>query len=532
VSSVGKCAGRMTQGGTIPRSLPADGRPDPLQVLREEIVERLKNNRRTVRLRLLPTENEHESLMGIGLTCARLFNELNYEKRRAFFNRELSPEKYYEINKKYYHKYKEVLGVNAQTVIQKNDEAWNAFFELLKLRKQGKLPPFMKKLSPPGYWKDRETGEKKIHILIRNDRYHVEPISKNEGYLVLENFDLRIRYVGRIRWEGKQGRLEIIYVNGRWFALVPIEVGVYPPKSNPKGYIKPIYDDEEKKKKRRIVNPKSIKQRDPIGDKEAFIDMGLNNLFAVVISDGSALLVKGGTIKSEYYWWKREIAAYQSIRDVLRRLGISTWIYYHEKYLDAMYKRDERLRHLYITAIRFLADELHRRGVRKLYIGYPIMLTQNNGNEYNTNIWWYRRIVLWIVDIFMEYGIDVEIVPEDYTSQRCSICGIRHKNGRKHRGLYICKKTGKKINADINAALNMARRPGHRIKIAIKIESYLVTHNGLTSSPAFRSSFFLSSSLSGGSLVPPIYSGLHLSSGGQSGWPEIPQEPIIPGSKD
>jgi hypothetical protein len=38
------------------------------------------------------------------------------------------------------------------------------------------------------------------------------------------------------------------------------------------------------------------------------------------------------------------------------------------------------------------------------------MLSQNNGNEYNTNIWWFRKIVLWIVDIFVEYGIDVEIV--------------------------------------------------------------------------------------------------------------------------
>jgi putative transposase len=164
---------------------------------------------------------------------------------------------------------------------------------------------------------------------------------------------------------------------------------------------------------------------------------------------------------------------------MLRRLSISTWIYYHKKYLDAMYKRDERIRLLYITAIRFLADELHRRGVRKLYIGYPIMLSQNNGNEYNTNIWWFRKIVLWIVDIFMEYGIDVEIVPEDYTSKQCSICGNKHKNGRKHRGLYECKKTGKKINSDINAALNIARRLGHRIRIARKIESYSITHNGV-----------------------------------------------------
>ena len=259
-------------------------------------------------------------------------------------------------------------------------------------------------------------GEKRIHILIRNDRYYLEPISENEGYIVLEDFDLKIKYVGRIRWEGKQGRLEIIYEAGKWFAHLPIEVGADPPKSNPKGYVKPIYDDEEEKKKQRITNPKSIRQRDPIDDKEAFIDMGLNNLFAVVVSDGSALLVKGGSIKSEYYWWKREIATYQSIRDMLRRLGVSTWIYYLKRYLDAMYKRDERLRHLYITAIRFLADDLYRRGVRKLYIGYPYMLLQDNGNEYNANTWWFRKIVLWIVDIFMEHGIDVEIVPEDYTS--------------------------------------------------------------------------------------------------------------------
>ena len=144
-----------------------------------------------------------------------------------------------------------------------------------------------------------------------------------------------------------------------------------------------------------------------------------------------------------------------------------------------MYKRDERLRHLYITAIRFLADKLYDRGVRKLYIGYPYMLSQNNGNEYNTNIWWFREIVLWIVDVFREYGIEVELVPEDYTSRECSICGIKHKNGRIYRGLYECKKTGKKINADINAALNIARRLGYMVRIARKIESYSVMHNGV-----------------------------------------------------
>jgi len=42
-----------------------------------------------------------------------------------------------------------------------------------------------------------------------------------------------------------------------------------------------------------------------------------------------------------------------------------------KKYFKAMYKRDKRLRHLYITAIRFLADKLYDRGVRKLIYRLP-----------------------------------------------------------------------------------------------------------------------------------------------------------------
>jgi len=38
-----------------------------------------------------------------------------------------------------------------------------------------------------------------------------------------------------------------------------------------------------------------------------------------------------------------------------------------------------------------------------------------------------------------------------------------------YRGLHICRKTGRKINADIDAMLNIARSPGHRIEITKKI---------------------------------------------------------------
>jgi hypothetical protein len=80
--------------------------------------------------------------------------------------------------------------------------------------------------------------------------------------------------------------------------------------------------------------------------------------------------------------------------------------------------------------------------------------------------------------VFRGYGIEVEIVPEYYTSKERSICCEVHEK-RVHRGLYICNTAGGKINADVNAALNIARRIGYEIRVMRKIESYLVTHNGV-----------------------------------------------------
>ncbi|MDT7888926.1 MAG: hypothetical protein RQ885_08125 [Desulfurococcales archaeon] len=73
----------------IPRSIPTERHPESLRALKEEIEERPSDNWRTVRLRLLPSGSEHESLMGVSLACAKLFNEPNYGKRQAFFKGEL-----------------------------------------------------------------------------------------------------------------------------------------------------------------------------------------------------------------------------------------------------------------------------------------------------------------------------------------------------------------------------------------------------------------------------------------------------------
>ena len=419
---------------------------------------------RTVRLRLLPSGAQEKKLRRIADAAARLWNELNYTRLVQY--RALGKVNFKDTEHEFYHRFNSVLSVNAGQVINLNNWMWNSFFKLSRLYKQGKLPKFMNKPSPPGFWKDRLLGKRALRILVRNDRYYLEPINSGEGYLVLKDWNLRIKYAGRIKWAGKQGTLVIRFEDGRWFAYVPVSVGEKPARSNPRGYVKGIYE------KIQIEKPK--------GGNKAFIDVGLNNLFAVVFNHSdTAILIKGSSIKAEYYYWKREVGTYQAVRDWLRNRGFKTWRKYHAYYLHAEYKQHERLRHYYRTAIRFLAKTLWQMSIDEVFVGYPYMVNKSNSNEYNANIWWFNRIIRWLGEVLEEYDIKLNVVNEYGTSKQCSICNMKHENGRVKRGLYVCQTTGIKINADLNAARNIAKRVGYEAPIPKKILSYIVTSNGV-----------------------------------------------------
>jgi len=421
-------------------------------------------NKRTVRLRLLPSGSQERKLRRIADAVARLWNELNYTRLVQY--RESGEIDFKGTEHEFYYKYNSVLGVNAGQVINLNNQEWDSFFELSRLYRQGRLPKFYRKPSPPGFWKDKLLGKRRLIILVRNDRYYIEPINGGEGYIILKDWGLRIRYAGRIKWSGKQGTLVIKLEDNRWFAYVPITVGEKPARSNPRGYVKGVYE------KIQIEKPK--------GSNKAFIDIGLNNLFAVVFNHSdTAILIKGSTVKAEYYWWKREIGTYQAIRDWLRNHGFESWRKYHTYYLHAVFKRRERLRHYYRTVIRFLAKTLWQMGIDEVFVGYPYLVSQNNGNEFNTNVWWFNKITRWLGDVLEEYGIRLHVVNEYGTSKQCSICNMEHEKGRVKRGLYVCPVTGIKINADINAARNIAKKAGYEVPIPKKILSYIITSNGV-----------------------------------------------------
>jgi putative transposase len=175
--------------------------------------------KRTNTVKLVVDRETHEELKKLGIVTAKCWNEVNWLRMQQFKRGERVD--FAKTEKEVYEKYKNVLKVNASQVARKNAEAWRSFFSLMKDKKEGKLPKWFKP-RPPGYWKYKDRTYRLI-IFIRNDRYVVD---ENAGVVYLKDFKLALRFRGKLKWHGKQGRLEIVYneARTRWYAHIPVEV--------------------------------------------------------------------------------------------------------------------------------------------------------------------------------------------------------------------------------------------------------------------------------------------------------------------
>jgi len=449
MSSSGQLLGHEEREPTSP-AIPEEG-----------IYEVKYKNRRTNVVRLLPNGYQERKLRKLADACAKLFNEVNYERRQQFFRGEKVDLQ--GTYKKYYEKYKDILGVNAQQVLNKNNEAWSSFFSLLKLKKQGKLPPHMNHAGIPGYWK--ESKKRKLILVVRQDRYEVD---EQNHKLILKDFNLEIEFAGRLRWYGKQGRLEIYYddTENDWYASIPVEVGVEVTKTG--------------KKSKWIVHGerKSIQVETPKGNKVASIDLGINVLASVVVDDGTWLLYKGVRAKEDYFYLQRKIAEVQSQADKARNIGE----YEAQEELNREKKRlfkklTRRLLHLYRSLASDLLKQLYDQGVSIIYLGYPFNIAQDKGNKFTVNLWSYRMLMNIIELKAQEYGMKVYEVVEYNTSKYCAHHDV--EVSRNPRGVVSCPK-GHKLHSDLNGALNILKKAiGTVVSTMKKPLSFLVLHNGV-----------------------------------------------------
>jgi len=427
----------------------------------EGVYEVKYRNRRTNVVSLLPNGAQERKLRRLADACARLWNEVNYERRRQFFQQQRVDFK--GTWNKYYEKYKGILGVNAQAVLQKNNEAWNSFFTLLNMKREGKLPPFMKHVSPPGYWKDSVAKQRRLILVVRQDRYIVD---EQNHKLILKDFGMEVRFVGRLRWYGKQGRLEMHYdeSKGAWYACIPVEVGVEEAKTG--------------RRSRHIVKGerRTIQVATPRGSKVASIDLGINNLASVVVSDGTWLLYKGIRTKEDYFYFMKRIAEVQSLRDSLKDKLLADAVEELNHEMRRLHgKLRRRLLHLYRNFASHLLKQLHELGVSTIYLGYPFNIAQERGNKFTVNMWSYRKLIEAIELKAQEYGIRVFEVVEYNTSKYCAYHNVEVK--RHPRGVVSCPK-GHKLHSDLNGALNIMKKATGWIPLVIKKPlSFIVDHN-------------------------------------------------------
>ncbi|MEL9908669.1 MAG: transposase [Desulfurococcus sp.] len=384
--------------------------------------------KRTVTLRLLPDKDAEAKLRALCSLSSKLWNELSYARRRMFFETKSVDLK--GTYKEFYEKYKTLIGsATAQQVLNKNDEAWRSFFSLLKAKKEGRLPPFMKRVNPPSYRK--RGGRRVLWTVLRNDQYKIDG-----DYIVIKGLgaigSLKVRFSGRIHIIGMQGRAEIHYDS-----------------DEEKWYIHISFDVEEK-----MVGGRRVRvPMKPLGDKVAGVDIGINNLLAIYVDDGSAMLVRGRPLKSMSFYWRNRIARYQS---TLNRYGLNT-----SKRLRRMYKKwRKQVKSCIDWAVRNAIEWLHYKGVGRIIVGYPKYIAQepNKNSKANFEVvhaWSYGYLLRRLKEVAEEYGIEVEYVDERDTSRTCPICRTHIGHKRIVRGLLKCYKHNKVFNADLVGAFNI-----------------------------------------------------------------------------
>jgi len=382
--------------------------------------------KRTVTVKLQPSKEQERILFELADTGAKAWNEVNYLRRRQFFNHEKVD--FNKTEKIVYEKYKREIGpVTIQQIARKNAEAWRDFFSQIKKRKE--LPKWFKP-NPPGYQK--EGG--RVLIILRNDQYGIEG-----NKLILKwlgKFErLEVQFKGRIHLKGKQGRLEIIYddVKRKWYAHIS-------------------YTVEEK-----LEGNSSVRiPKKPKGNLSAGIDLGVNNLMAVYIENGESFLVNGRPLKSIAFYWQKRIADYQS---KLNKSGQKT-----SRKLRMMHEKAKlQARHYINTAVRQTVRILYELGVSKIIAGYPKEIARNSdkGKKQNfilSHVWRFNYVIKRLKEIAEEYGVEVVLVDEAFTSQTCPLCGKPHKGARFVRGLFKCPAEGLVMNADLVGAFNILKK--------------------------------------------------------------------------
>jgi len=386
--------------------------------------------RRTNSFRLRPTSKQRETLFERLEASAYLFNEANYAKRQSLFKESKLPTQFDLCKGLKESKNFRKLGTGqSQELMAKVDESWRSY---LALKRSGVCKKNGDPISPPRYWKNRKSNKPILKsFYCRNDCYS---FSENGRTLYLP-FGLSLDVAGGLKWKGKQGRLEIMFKDGRFYGRQSVEVTDQSKPHQPHG-------------------------------KTMSIDLGAKNLAAVFVEECRPQLFSGRSLLSDWVWHEKRIA---QAKEDLARLPHKKYPRQKSHRINALYaRRSKRMRQAFNSLGKKLVEEALSMGVSRIVLGDTGDQRKEEskfsaqGNQAARSFWNYGQVKQSILNHAEEAGIDCEVIDESYTSRTCPGCGDARKANRKHRGAYSCRHCGYHNNADIVGAINIWRKVSGR----------------------------------------------------------------------
>ncbi len=199
------------------------------------------------------------------------------------------------------------------------------------------------------------------------------------------------------------------------------------------------------------------------------IDIGVNNFLSCYTYNGTCQIYSGRQLLAINRYFDKTISYYQSISG---NQQVSRGIRYPKRTnrVNMLYeKRWKQVEHLLHCMTRSVINAALENNLSAILIGdiTNIRTNVNFGRKTNQRFHKlpYRKVVDQLKYKAQLVGIKVlDNVKENYTSQTCCVCKDTPskenavKSNRKYRGLYVCRDCGSIINADINGAVNIAKK--------------------------------------------------------------------------
>ena len=380
------------------------------------------------------SKEDYKTLRDLCHIAKNLANQAIYNVRQYYFTEGeyLNYEKNYSLLKNS-DNYKALNSNMAQQILKEVDGSFKSFFGLLKLVKKGKYA-----------FKDCKLP----HYLPK------------DGHTTL--------VIGFVRLKGN--KLILPFSNMYKKSHSPIEITIPPvlldkkvkeiriiPKSNARFFeIQYIYNAE-------------YIQRNLNTSNALALDLGINNLVTAVSSIGKSFIIDGKKLKSINQWYNKQNARLQSIKDK-QNFGKKTT----NRQKTITRNRNNKINDYMNKVARKIIDYCIQNDIGTLVVGYNETFQRNSniGKANNQN---FVNIPYGKLREKLEYlcelnGIAFVKQEESYTSKasfwdKDTIPVYNNDNPksyvfsgkRVYRGLYQCA-NGKRINADVNGALNILRK--------------------------------------------------------------------------